>query len=126
MSDRRYQSGHHNISAEVGQDQINSVVEGRIEEKIQFVIDNPPDDDEMPGQQDARAAIGYALACLYMNQQVDRANELINAYCERNPIEPVAHFAMYPDNLFRLYLLPRSHRLLTDTARRNIEKMARN
>lgn len=126
MSDRRYQSGHHNISAEVGQDRINSVVEGRIEEKIQFVIDNPPDDDEMPGQQDARAAIGYALACLYMNQQVDRANELINAYCEHNPIEPVAHFAMYPDNLFRLYLLPRSHRLLTDTARRNIEKMARN
>ena len=126
MCDRHDQSERDDSPVEAGQSRVDRVAEERIEEKLQYVIDNPPEDNEMPGQKDARAAMGYALACLYTNQRVDHANELIHAYCERNPIEPVTQFVPYPHNLFHLYLLPRSHRLLTDTARRNIEKMARN
>ena len=126
MSEQYGRSELDDSQAEAGQRRVDRAVEGRIEEKLQYVIDHPPEADEMPGQKDARSAMGYALACLYMNQRVDHADELIRAYCELNPIEPVADFAYYPHNLFHLYLLPRSHRLLTETARLGIVEMARN
>jgi len=94
----------------------DDVVEERIKEQIQYLIDNPP----------KKVSFDYALACLYMNQQVDRANELINDYCQENPIEPAAVWAPYPRQLFRLYLMPQCHKHLEDVTRRNIEKMAWN
>ena len=106
------QQGCTSRSAEQG----DKIVEDRIQGTLQHIIDNPPE----------KITYNYGLAYLYMNQQVDRANELINDYCKEHPIEPVAYFAPYPRKLFRLYLLPQCHKHLTDVTRRNIEEMAWN
>ena len=66
----------------------------------------------------------HTLACLFAGQRVEHANKILNEFCEKFPVKKEMSLSTTSQTLFRIYLMPKCHALLTEQARRNIEKMA--
>ena len=99
------------------------LVDDRLAQMVQTNIDSP--DPSISDPNNAPGVFSYALACLYLDQNVEQANQLIVTYYTNNPI-PVSDTSdfngyFWQTIVWRLYHDPAMNERLTSQTRDLIE-----